>query len=224
MKILISDRIGAACPEMVLAVIEAQVLNSSSNGKLWHEFEYEIQALKTTLTLEGINKRPEIAATRQIYKILGKDPNRYRPSAEALCRRILRGIPIYQVNTLVDIINFVSVKTGFSIGGFILNAIQGDLQLCAGTTKDEFEAIGRGKLNVDGLPLFHDRFGGIGTPTSDHERTKIRLNTQQTLMIINGYSGESGMDNAVKLTHDLLEKYAELSAFDVKWVRWANAI
>lgn len=224
MKILISESIGRVCPEIVLAVIEAQVLNSSSNDLLWHEFQDEIQAIKTTLTLEGINKRPEIASTRQIYKILGKDPNRYRPSAEALCRRICRGIPIYRINTVVDIINLISVKTGFSIGGFDLNAIQGDLQLCAGTANDEFEAIGRGKLNVEGLPLFLDRFGGIGTPTSDHERTKIRLDTQQLLIIINGYSGESGMDNAVKLTHDLLEKYAELSTFVVKWVRWSKEI
>jgi DNA/RNA-binding domain of Phe-tRNA-synthetase-like protein len=224
MKISISDTIGDACPETVLAVIEAQVLNSASNEILWHKFEDEIQSIKTTLTLEQINKRPEIAATRRVYKLLGKDPNRYRPSAEALCRRICRGIPVYQVNTIVDIINFVSVRTGFSIGGFDLNAIQGDLQLCVGTAEDEFEAIGRGKLNVDGLPLFRDSLGGIGTPTSDNERTKILLNTNHLLMIMNGYSGETGMDNAVKLTHDLLEKYAGLSVFDVKWIRWTNTI
>jgi len=69
--------------------------------------------------LEDIKKQPVIAATREAYKRCGKDPGRYRPSAEALRRRLMRGIALYQIDTLVDLINLVSLRTGHSIGGFV---------------------------------------------------------------------------------------------------------
>ncbi len=213
MKIQISSKVKEACPQLNLALIICEVSNSETSANLWIEMEAEIQRIKSTYSLEEINKRPEIAATRKIYKTLGKDPNRYRPSAEALCRRIVRDIPVYQVSTLVDIINLVSIRSGFSIGGFDLNKIQGDVELGVGTNKDEFEAIGRGLLNVEGLPLYRDQTGGIGTPTSDNVRTKISENTTHLLMIINSYSGKSGLQEAINHALELLEKYAYLTHF-----------
>jgi DNA/RNA-binding domain of Phe-tRNA-synthetase-like protein len=153
-----------------------------------------------------------------MYKTLGKDPNRYRPSAEALCRRIAREIPLNKVSTLVDIINLISIRSGFSIGGFDLDKIQGDIVLTVGTIEDEFEAIGRGKLNVERLPLYRDEVSGIGTPTSDNERTKIDKNTTRLLMIINGYNGNSGLQNAINHAIYLLEKYADLKDYKIKWM------
>ena len=190
-EVKISPEIRKACPQLALAVICCEVSNSPTPEKFWNEMELEIQQIKASYTIDEINKRTEIAATRQVYKSLGKDPNRYRPSAEALCRRIVREIPVYKVSTLVDIINLVSIRSGYSIGGFDLEKIQGDIELGVGTAEDEFEAIGRGLLNVEGLPLYRDTLGGIGTPTSDNERTKISNETTHLLMIINGYSGEN---------------------------------
>jgi len=113
----ISNRIRQACPQLALAIITCEVENTETSSDFWVEMETEILRIKSIYALDQINKRPEIAATRKIYKILGKDPNRYRPSAEALCRRILRKIPIYKVSTLVDVINLVSIRSGYSIGG-----------------------------------------------------------------------------------------------------------
>jgi len=208
-----------ACPQLVLATIICEVKNSDTSSEFWSEMEAEIQRIKSVCALEEINKRPEIAATRKVYKILGKDPNRYRPSAEALCRRILREIPIYKVSTLVDVINLVSIRSGFSIGGFDLEKIEGEeIRLVVGTTDDEFEAIGRGPLNVEGLPLYKDKTGGIGTPTSDNERTKISADTTRLLMIINGYSGRSGLQDAVDFSIELLGKYGKLANVKVNFI------
>ncbi|HRR62418.1 MAG TPA: phenylalanine--tRNA ligase beta subunit-related protein, partial [Paludibacteraceae bacterium] len=138
-----------------------------------------------------------------------------RPSAEALCRRICKGNSIYQINTLVDIINLVSIHSGFSIGGFDADKIQGNLLLDVGNENDEFEAIGRGILNVAGLPLFRDEVGGIGTPTSDNERTKITMETNHLLMIINAYGGKTGLEKTIDYAVDLLKKYAEMTAYNI---------
>jgi len=158
--------------------------------------------------MEEIARRIPIYETRQAYKKLGKDPNRYRPSAEALCRRILKGYPLYKIDTLVDLINLVSIHTGYSIGGFDAGKIKGDLILGVGQADELFNGIGRGPLNIEGLPVYRDEQGGIGTPTSDEERTKIDLSTTKLLMIINGYSGEERLMEAVAYATDLLEKYA----------------
>lgn len=218
MKITISSKIREAAPTLNLAVISCEVLNSQTLTLLWDEMETEVRRIASIYSIEEINKRPEIAATRQAYKALGKYPNRYRPSAEALCRRIVRKIPLYQVNTLVDIINLVSIRSGFSISGFDIDKIQGDIELGVGTGEEDFEAIGRGLLNVEDLPLYRDQVGGIGTPTSDNERTKISIETTRLLLIINGYSGKTGLQNAVNHFEDLLNKYASLKEFDVLWI------
>lgn len=218
MELFISTEIHEACPQLTLVVMNCEVKNSPFSTELWTELESEIQRIKNLYQLEEINKRPEIAATRKAYKTLGKDPNRYRPSAEALCRRIVRGIPVYQVNTLVDIINLVSIRSGFSIGGFDQEKIRGNINLVAGTASDEFDAIGRGLLNVEGLPLYKDETGGIGTPTSDNERTKITEQTTKLLMIINAYNGESGLSEVTDYATDLLEKYAEASQVKVRLI------
>lgn len=210
MQIIISDEIQKICPLLTLGIVQAMVTNSPTSQLLSDEMASLETGFRQDYTLEQLNKRPAILATRLAYKALGKEPGRYRPSAEALCRRILREIPLYRVDTLVDIINIVSVKTGFSIGAFDMSKIEGEkLTLGVGKAGEDFEAIGRGQLNIEGLPVYRDAVGGIGTPTSDNERTKITATTQQLLVIINGYSGEEGLQDAIDLSVALLEKYAD---------------
>lgn len=218
MKISVSETIKKVCPQLKLAILYAEVKNSYSSDGFWSEIEKEIELIKKNYRIDQINQRPCIAATRRVYKVLGKDPNRYRPSAEALCRRIVRDIPLYRVSTLVDLINLVSIRSGFSIGGFDCDKIQGDVELGVGTINDEFEAIGRGSLNVDGLPLYRDRVGGIGTPTSDNERTKISIETTRLLMVINDYGGTDDLQSAVDDALKLLQKYAALGKYEVEFI------
>ena len=208
MNISVSEQIYQACPRLRLGIISCDVVNTPSDEALWDVIAAEEESLRLSMRMEEIARRIPIYETRQAYKKLGKDPNRYRPSAEALCRRILKGYPLYKIDTLVDLINLVSIRTGYSIGGFDAGKIKGDLILGVGKADELFTGIGRGPLNIEGLPVYRDEQGGIGTPTSDDERTKIDLSTTKLLMIINGYSGEEGLMEAVVYAKDLLEKYA----------------
>lgn len=214
-QIIISPGIYAACPEFHLATVQCKVKNSSYNEALWKEIDAFSADFRASHQLEDINKRPPIFATRQTYKALGKDPNRYRPSAEALCRRIVKGMELYRIDTLVDLVNLVSLKTGYSIGGFDADKIQGrTITLGVGQHEEKFEGIGRGMLNIEGLPVYRDEVGGIGTPTSDEERTKITADTSHVLMIINGYSGKEGLKEAADYMINLLKTFAE--AMDIR--------
>lgn len=206
-NISVSPLIFNVCPHFAFSAIQCKVRNSPYNEELWQQITEFSEIFASETTLNAINKLPNIFETREVYKKLGKDPNRYRPSAEALCRRIVKGIPLYQINTLVDLINLVSLKTGYSIGGFDVDKVEGDVMLGVGKADEKFEAIGRGMLNIEGLPVYRDDIGAIGTPTSDEERTKITLETTNLLMIINGYSGKNGLEEATEYAKGLLNKY-----------------
>jgi DNA/RNA-binding domain of Phe-tRNA-synthetase-like protein len=209
-KINVSEEIKNVWPDFSGVAIFAQVKNTPHNEALWKEIDSLSKEYKTGHQIEDIKKNPAIAATREAYKKFGKDPNRYRPSSEALCRRILRDLPLYRIDTLVDLINLVSIKTGYSIGGFDADKIQGDtLTLGIGRANEPYEGIGKGILNIEGLPVYRDSRGGIGTPTSDHERTKISPDTGNFLALINGYSGKDGLADAAGYMRLLLKKYTD---------------
>lgn len=209
MNIQVSEEIKKLCPRFCGLAVMADVQNSLYCEPLWQEIDRFTQDYRARYTTDSIKSMRPIQATREAYKLCGKDPSRYRPSAEALCRRILKGSPLYQIDTLVDLINLVSIASGYSIGGFDADKIAGDtLTLGIGRAGEPYEGIGRGPLNIEGMPVYRDAEGGIGTPTSDNERTKISPDTTRLLAIINGYSGEEGLFEARRYMQDLLRRYA----------------
>ena len=217
-KIIKTDLFNEKLPEFKGAAISADVINSTYDDLFWSDFEQLLQQFAQNNNVEDVNKRVTIKATRDAYKTLGKEPNRYRPSAEALCRRIVKEKSLYKINTLVDIINYVSIETGYSIGGFDEEKIDGDiLTLDKGRKEDIFNAIGRGRVKIENLPIYKDNTGSIGTPTSDEERTKISINTKKILILINAYSGNEGLDKVISLISNMLIKYASASNINISY-------
>ena len=209
MEIKVSEEIKKACPQFAGIAIRATVKNTAYSESLWKKIDEFTIRYREMYTTDSIKDMVTIHATREAYKKCGKDPSRYRPSGEALCRRILRGISLYQIDTLVDLINWVSIRYGYSIGGFDADKIQGDtLVLGIGKSGEPYEGIGRGELNIEGMPVYRDAMGGIGTPTSDNERTKLEAGTTHLLTIINGYSGKEGLQEAADYMLELLKEFA----------------
>lgn len=211
MNIIVSEEIEQVCPGFVGAAVEADVVNTEYSEELWTEIEALGEKYKAEYTTETIKQISGIEATRRVYRACGKDPSRYRPASEALIRRMLQGKKLYQIDTLVDLINLASIAYGYSIGGFDADKFSGDtLTLGVGREGEPYEGIGRGMLNIAGLPVYRDAIGGVGTPTSDNERTKIDINTRRVLVLVNGYDGNEAQvrANAEYLVR-LLDKYAQ---------------
>lgn len=211
MKVTVSKEIERVCPTFVGACVEADVVNSPYSAGLWEEIKALGERYRATLTTETLKEWSGIAATRRVYKACGKDPSRYRPASEALIRRILQGKSLYQIDTLVDLINLASIAYGYSIGGFDASRFVGDeLTLGIGRHDEPYEGIHRGLINIEGLPVYRDALGGVGTPTSDNERTKITATTRHLLVLINGYDGrEADVRANAEYIQQLLRRYAQ---------------
>lgn len=221
MKIIVSQEIEQVCPGFIGAAVEAQVMNTPYCEELWKEIHALGEEYRSTLTTESIKQLSAIEATRRVYKVCGKDPSRYRPAAEALIRRMLQGKELYQIDTLVDLINLASIRFGYSIGGFDADKFHGDtLTLGVGKKDEPYEGIGRGQINIEGLPVYRDATGGVGTPTSDHERTKIDIHTTHLLTLINGYDGNEEQVTAnAHFIQSLLRKYCNSDGGTITYYR-----
>ena len=160
MKIIVSKEIEQVCPNFVGACVEAEVVNSAYNSELWEEIHAISERFRAELTTETLKDISGIAATRRVYRVCGKDPSRYRPASEALIRRILQGKKLYQIDTLVDLINLASIAYGYSIGGFDADKMVGEqLTLGIGKADEPYEGIGRGLINIEGLPAIAMKSG-----------------------------------------------------------------
>lgn len=191
-RIEIEERVKAGCPDYAMIYMEADVDNSETTDELKLEFNRLTKSISELYEIPDVNKRPAIAATRKAYKIFGKDPNRYRPSQEQLMRRVVRGLGLYNVNALVDSGNILSLSTGFSVGVFDRDKIEGDvIRLGVGKEDEPYEGIGRGPLNISGIPVIRDTVGGFGTPTSDNERTKTELETKRISVTVHVFDSSS---------------------------------
>ncbi len=210
MKIIVSKEIESVCPDFVGACVEAQVKNSPYCAELWQEIDALGDHYREVLSTETLKAISGIEATRRVYRACGKDPSRYRPAAEALIRRQLKGKDLYQIDTLVDLVNLASIRYGYSIGGFDADKFEGDtLTLGVGREGEPYEGIGRGMINIAGLPVYRDAVGGVGTPTSDNERTKMSLDTTRLVVLINGYDGDEAQVTAnARYIQELVRKYA----------------
>ncbi len=206
-KISISEKLKLLCPNLQLGCIEADVIVAESVENLTSEINSQITLISQSLVIDDISKILAIAASRKAYKSCGKDPARYRLSAEALLRRVVSGKGLYQINNVVDQLNLVSISTGFSIGGYDAGQIQGDISFGIGLPDEAYSGIGRGALNIENLPVFRDELGPFGTPTSDSPRTEVSSNTSRFLMILISFDGGEELKPATVMAVRLLKDY-----------------
>jgi len=208
MKVTINAKLKAKWPRTALGCVTARVEAGATPDGLLREMksrEMEIQKLPFP---RGVLESPQVEAARQAYKALGKDPARYRGSAEALLRRVVAGKGLPQINAVVDAINLVSVESRLPVGLYDLGHVVGEIVFRAGLAGETYKGIGKYDLNLEGLPLFADTAGPHGSATSDSERTMVTAATKEVLAGIVSFGGAENLDRWVKRLGVLLQQYA----------------
>ncbi len=212
-------KLKAKCPRTALGCVTARVEAAASPAALLQEMktrENEIQKLPFP---RGVLESPQVEAARKAYKALGKDPARYRGSAEALLRRVVAGKGLPQINAVVDVINLVSVESRLPIGLYDLGHIVGEIVFRAGRKGETYKGIGKYDLNLEGLPLFADTVGPHGSATSDSERTMVTGATKQVLAIIISFGGAEGLERWAQRMSALLTQYAAGQDVEIRLIQ-----
>lgn len=206
------------CSNLQLGIFSANVVVEKSSEALQAYIEAIGKSIAVRMRIEEVSERKQIAATRDVYRSLGKKPGRYRPSAEALNRRILNGKGWYNINNVVDLLNAISLETGWSIGGYNAAKIEGAIRLGVGQENEPYDAVGRGALNIAKLPLLRDDQGAFGSPTSDSTRTMIDGGTQQFLMIIFDFAGTSSLEEYLAKIGAYYEQFCSASNVQISTI------
>jgi DNA/RNA-binding domain of Phe-tRNA-synthetase-like protein len=126
---------------------------------------------------------PGATDARELYKAVGIDPTKTRPSNEALLRRVLKGEALYRVNTLVDALNLASLRHQLPFGLYDAARLRPPVLLRRGGEGEGYEGIRKARVNVDGRPVLVDADGAFGNPTSDSARSSITLETREALVV-----------------------------------------
>lgn len=211
MQVTIDDALKRKCCCVALGCVSAQVAALASPPGLIAELNDCEQAILRLPEPRSVLESTQILSTKAAYKALGKDPARYRGSAEALLRRIIAGKGLPRINAVVDIINLVSVESRLPIGLYDLAHVSGDIVFRAGRAGETYKGIGKYDLNLEALPVFCDALGPHGSPTSDSERTMVTSETKHVLAIIISFSGKEGLDRVMQRMTELFASYASSS-------------
>ncbi len=211
----ISKTLKNILPKVRLGIVTCKVTVMDSSVELLSkitniEAEF-IHKLSTTVESE----LEVIAETRQAYRVCGKKPTRYRPSAEALLRRLRLGKGLYKINNVVDSINLLSMSSQFSIGGFDMTKIEGDVMLDIGDA-NVYNAIGRGPLNIEFMPGVKDSIGFFGTPTSDSERTMVTPDITRLVLVYYDFFGNDSLVDALNSAKETLNLYCKASDVSIE--------
>ena len=135
-------------------------------------------------TQESSDQAAVVAAVRTLYKRVGLDPTKTRPSSEALVRRVRKGGELPRINSLVDVINWCSLESGLPFGLYDLDRIEGDVTLRLGRDGEAYAGIRKDVVHVTGRLTLADAVGPFGNPTSDSARTMTTTATTRALVVI----------------------------------------
>ena len=126
----------------------------------------------------------EIAAVRTMYKRVGLDPTKTRPSSEALLRRVRRGDQLPRINSMVDVCNWCSLEFQLPYGLYDAAHLDGDVELRLGRDGEAYPGIRKDDVHVDGRITLADATGPFGNPTSDSARTMVTSATTRALLVV----------------------------------------
>jgi DNA/RNA-binding domain of Phe-tRNA-synthetase-like protein len=198
----VSDRLKAGI--LFLQDVECQ----NKNSALWDALENIEKQYRSRFETPS-EALPLLKPARKLFHALGIEPTRIRPSSEALLRRIIKGKPLYQINSLVDAGNLASLSFLLPIGLYDGKKINGPIRIRRGLEGESYEGIGKRKVNVSGRITLIDQTGPFGNPSSDSRRTSIGIETSEVIMVIfapKNYSEEQ-LQKHLNLSQDILLKY-----------------
>ncbi|MCK9463538.1 MAG: phenylalanine--tRNA ligase beta subunit-related protein [Proteobacteria bacterium] len=183
MRVRISEELR---PKLRVGVLRLEGIEAPRDGgdALWNEILARCAELAARYGGTSIGDIPGVQESRRLYRSIGLDPTKTRPSSEALLRRAVKERGLYRIHPLVDLVNLVSLEELLSVGLYNEARIDGDVvTVRIGADGWRFEGIRRGEIHVGGRLCVADASGPFGSPTADSRRTSIEGEVARALAV-----------------------------------------
>jgi DNA/RNA-binding domain of Phe-tRNA-synthetase-like protein len=181
---------------LIAGVLELSGLTVHRENPRWGLIDDVCRGLQAEYGHLAMSQVPGVEWARRLFSSVGIDPTKHRPSSEALLRRAMKGMPLHQVNMLVDAVNWCSLELLLPVGLYDVDRIESDVTLRMGRPGEFYEGINKGPVNVGGRLTMADSRGPFGSPISDSLRTAITPATTRALAILFAPAGYSEDDLA----------------------------
>lgn len=201
-------------PGVRLGIVEAEGVEVAPSGaELLRDMEQFCSQLRNRCTVDAIAELPTVVAVRGMFRRWGVDPSKYRPSSEALQRRVVQGKGLYNISNVVDLSNLGSIETGWPYGLYNRGKISPPVIFRHGTTDEKYEGIGRRVWHLAGRPVLVDAEGPFGSPISDSTRTQIAEGVTEVLTVLfaPASASDAAITDAMKKQEKRLAQYAGAS-------------
>ena len=212
--IRIDEDMFSCCPDCRLGWLVYEAKPEASGDAIQACFAALLPELKVKLETTPLADMPNLGESRRGYRACGKDPGRWRVSSEALYRRVRQGKDLYRIHTVVDVNNLVSLETGFSLGSYDRDRLEGTVTLRRGRPGESYPGIGKDAVDLSFMPLLADASGPVGSPTSDSTRAMVTPETRRLLTVIYSFSPRAELEKALALAARRFETLAGASGLE----------
>ena len=179
-----SEHISSRIAGIKLGILVArQVCVEKKPAKMKQAFKKLEIDIKEEFRTSPPSAHPVVSAVRRMYRRIGWEPTQYRPSSEAMIRRLLKNKGLYNINNIVDLGNIASTRFHLPMGLYDYDKIAGSIQLDVGGENESYQGIGKGLIHAAGKLVLRDSEGVFGNPTADSKRTSITAQTTNVLAI-----------------------------------------
>ena len=205
----IDQKLFKVYPEIRLGLLRFWAEVKAPDEKFWAYMDNEVlPQIRTAIEGKEWNEIAGIRGCRAAYKAFGRNPGRYRVSSEALIRRVRRGDELYHINSVVDVNNLISVKSGLSVGAYDLEQIHGAIQLRKAEKGEGYQGIGKDFLDMENMLVLADDDGIFGSSMSDSTRAMVTEMAKDILMVIYCFENAIDMEAVLEDGKRALEQFA----------------
>ena len=206
----IADGLTDIYPDIRLGCLRFQAQVRKSDPQFWKYLDEEVlPQVRKKISGAEWNAVPGVKGSRAAYRAFGRDPGRYRVSSEALLRRVRQGDELYHVNSVVDVNNLVSVRTGMSAGSYDLAEIHGAVTLRKAGKGEGYQGIGKDFLDLENMLILADSEGPFGSSTSDSRRAMVTEKTRDILVVLYCFEKEIQLEQTLADAKEAFERFAK---------------
>lgn len=217
-EIEIDKKLFEVYPEIQLGLLHFRTEVKPADEKFWNYMKEEVlPQVRSAIEGKEWSEIPGVKGSRAVYKAFGRNPGRYRVSSEALLRRVRRGDELYHINSVVDVNNLISVKSGLSVGSYDLEQIHGEITLRKAGQGEGYQGIGKDFLDMENMLVLADNEGIFGSTMSDSTRAMVTEQTKDVLVAIYCFEKDIDLEAVLEDAKNAFSQFADVADIET-WI------